>query len=108
MQTFNKNIDVNFKCISVSCRIIKCDLLQTLTNLAVLISDKVIQIKQRTKKNLHLAAVISCNCYCALPLQKCVKKKVSFDIMLPLILETAQKINIHHPLAQTGPAKRGI
>ena len=36
------------------------------------------------------------------------KRRYPFDIMLPLILETAQKIKHTSPsLAQTGPAKRG-
>tara|TARA_B100001057_G_scaffold491019_1_gene580403 strand:- start:925 stop:1167 length:243 start_codon:yes stop_codon:yes gene_type:complete len=38
----------------------------------------------------------------------CQKERIPFDILQPLILETAQKIkNISPSLVQTGPAQRG-
>ena len=85
--------------------------MQTLKNLALSISDKVVELNSEQRKNLHLAAVISCNFSNMLYLfseEICQKEGISFDILQPLILETAQKIKYVSPsLAQTGPAKRG-
>ena len=111
LQTFNKNIDVNFKSIPVCLESSNSDLLQTLKNLAVSISDKVIELNSEQRKNLHLAAVMSCNfsnMLYRLSEELCQKQGIPFDILQPLILETAQKIKNTSPsLAQTGPAQRG-
>ena len=59
---------------------------------------------------LHLAAVFACNfvnhCY-ALSAEVLERHGLPFDVMLPLIDETARKVHELHPLdAQTGPAVR--
>ncbi len=111
LQTFNKNIDVNFKSIPVCVESSNSDLLQTLKILAVSISDKVVELNSEQRKNLHLAAVISCNFSNVLyrfSEEICQKEGIPFDMLQPLILETAQKIKHTTPLqSQTGPAKRG-
>ena len=111
LQTFNKNINVNFKSIPVCVESSNSDLLQILKNLAVSISDKVVELNSEQRKNLHLAAVISCNfsnMLYRLSEEVCQKEGIPFDILQPLILETAQKIKHTSPsLAQTGPARRG-
>ena len=111
LQTFNKNIDVNFKSIPVCVESSTNDLLKTLKILAVSIADKVVELNSEQRKKLHLAAVISCNFSNMLyhfSEEICQKEGIPFDIMLPLILETAQKIKHTTPLqSQTGPAKRG-
>ncbi len=111
LQSFSKNIDINFNSIPVCIESSNSDLLQTLKNLAVSISDKVIELNSEQRKNLHLAAVISCNfsnMLYRLSEELCQKEGISFDILQPLILETAQKIkHISPSMAQTGPAKRG-
>tara|TARA_B100001109_G_scaffold202111_1_gene168939 strand:- start:35 stop:781 length:747 start_codon:yes stop_codon:yes gene_type:complete len=111
LQTFNKNIDVNFKSIPVCVESSNSDLLQTLIELALSISDKVVELNSEQRKNLHLAAVISCNfsnMLYRLSEEICQKESIPFEILQPLILETAQKIKYKSPsLAQTGPAKRG-
>ena len=111
LQTFNKNIDINFKSVPICVESSNSNLLQTLKNLALSISDKVVELNSEQRKNLHLAAVISCNFSNMLYLfseEICQKEGISFDILQPLILETAQKIKYVSPsLAQTGPAKRG-
>ena len=111
LQTFNKNIDINFKSVPVCLESSNSDLLQTLKNLAVSLSDIVIELNSEQRKNLHLAAVISCNfsnMLYRLSEEICQKESIPFEILQPLILETAQKIKYKSPsLAQTGPAKRG-
>jgi len=62
------------------------------------------------RKYLHLAAVFACNftnhCY-ALAADVLEHHGLPFDVMLPLIDETASKVHELHPLdAQTGPAVR--
>ena len=111
LQTFNKNLDINFKSIPVCIESSNSNLLQTLKNLAQSISDKVLELNSEQRKNLHLAAVISCNfsnMLYRLSEEVCQKEGIPFDILHPLILETAQKIKHTTPSnAQTGPAKRG-
>ena len=111
LQTFNKNIDINFKAIPICVESSNSNLLQTLKNLAVSLSNKVIELNSEQRKNLHLAAVISCNfsnLLYRLSEEVCQKEGIPFDILQPLILETAQKIKYKSPsLTQTGPAKRG-
>ena len=62
------------------------------------------------RKYLHLSAVFACNfvnhCYAA-SAEILNKHNIPFDIMLPLIDETARKVHQLSPIdAQTGPAVR--
>lgn len=78
--------------------------------LADSVSQKVYELSTADRKYLHLAAVFACNfanhCY-ALAADVLAKKGLPFDVMLPLIDETARKVHEMHPQdAQTGPAVR--
>ena len=78
--------------------------------LADSISQKVYELSTADRKYLHLAAVFACNfanhCY-TLAADVLAKKGLPFDVMLPLIDETARKVHELHPQdAQTGPAVR--
>ena len=78
--------------------------------LADSVSQKVYELSTADRKYLHLAAVFACNfanhCY-ALAADVLAKKGLPFDVMLPLIDETARKVHEIHPQdAQTGPAVR--
>lgn len=78
--------------------------------LADSVSQKVYELSTADRKYLHLAAVFACNfanhCY-ALAADVLAKKGLPFDVMLPLIDETARKVHGMHPQdAQTGPAVR--
>ena len=78
--------------------------------LADSVSQKVYELSTADRKYLHLAAVFACNfanhCY-ALAADVLAKKGLPFDVMLPLIDETARKVHELHPQdAQTGPAVR--
>ena len=75
------------------------------------ISNKVFYINSDQRQNLHLSAVIASNFsnFCYLIAKKQLESKnIDFELIKPLILETAQKIIHTDPkIAQTGPAKRG-
>lgn len=81
-----------------------------LRQLSESISDHVYELTTEQRKYLHLAAVFACNfanhCY-AMSAEILAHIHLPFDIMLPLIDETARKVHELHPLdAQTGPAVR--
>jgi len=110
LQTFTAGKTVDFKeiplCIETST---KKDLL-LLDTLAKSISDNVYCIDSTQRKALHIAAVFVNNFVNHL-YQKgeeiCKENNVPFDILKPLILETAKKVSELSPLeSQTGPAKR--
>ena len=78
--------------------------------LARSISQRVYELTTEERKYLHLAAVFACNfanhCF-SLSAQILERHGLPFDVMLPLIDETARKVHELHPLdAQTGPAVR--
>lgn len=106
MQTFSKERKVDFAEIPVF--IEGSD--DTIRLLAESISRRVYSLSTEERKYLHLAAVFACNfanhCY-ALSAELLERHGLPFDVMLPLIDETARKVHELHPLeAQTGPAVR--
>ena len=110
MQSFSKERQVDFSNIPVF--IEGCDEQVTALarTLAESISQKVYELSTADRRHLHLAAVFACNfanhCY-ALSAKVLEKHGLPFDVMLPLIDETAQKAHAMHPVeAQTGPAIR--
>ena len=71
---------------------------------------RIVRLSSDRRKYLHLAAVFACNftnhCY-TLAANILEKQGISFDALLPLIAETADKVNRLSPQeAQTGPAVR--
>lgn len=81
--------------------------------LAALISGKVVKCSSADRLKIHLAAVLACNFSNALyalayDLMKAELPGKSFDLLKPLIRQTARKIDKLSPgEAQTGPARRG-
>ncbi|MEO0528914.1 MAG: DUF2520 domain-containing protein, partial [Bacteroidota bacterium] len=111
LQTFSKNRAVNFQNIPICIEAKKKEDLESLRKLARMISDSVYEISSEQRKSIHLAAVFVNNftnhLYHAAS-EICVRNKVPFHILEPLIEETALKIKNLSPLeAQTGPARRG-
>ena len=110
MQTFSKQREVDFSIIP--CFIAANDefALKQIEGLAGQISHRVYQLSSEDRKYLHLSAVFACNfanhCYAAS--QKLLQQHgIPFDVMLPLIDETAAKVHGMTPKeAQTGPAVR--
>ena len=79
-------------------------------NLADSLSRQVYELTTDERRYLHLAAVFACNfanhCY-ALSAKVLEQHGLPFDVMLPLIDETARKAHVMHPRdGQTGPAIR--
>lgn len=111
MQTFSKEREVNFRDIAIflECPDEACRAM--LERLARSLTEKVYWLSSTQRRHLHVAAVFGCNfvnhCYA---LCEDVLKGIGlpFDVMLPLIDETARKVHQLSPRqAQTGPAVRG-
>lgn len=110
MQTFSKTKLLSFK--NIPCFIEGNDnyTLETSRILAESISENVRILSSEARKHLHLAAVFACNfvnhCY-EISSEILAKHNIPFDVMLPLIDETANKVHNMEPCkAQTGPAVR--
>jgi predicted short-subunit dehydrogenase-like oxidoreductase (DUF2520 family) len=110
LQTFTKNKPVDFKTIPI-CLETKSENDYTIVEeVAKSISDAVFAIHTEQRKALHVAAVFVnnfTNHLYQIGEEICHEHQVPFEILKPLILETAQKIMVLSPeKAQTGPAKR--
>ena len=86
----------------------KC--MDKLQALASTISKNTYPLDSEKRRYLHLAAVFACNFtnHCYNLADNILKETgLSFDVMLPLIDETARKVHEMSPyMAQTGPAVR--
>lgn len=110
MQTFSKERLVDFREIPLFVEASDHNAMTMIHQLADTLSQKVYELSSEERKYLHLAAVFACNfanhCY-ALSAEALAHVHLPFDVMLPLIDETARKVHELHPLdAQTGPAVR--
>ena len=111
MQTFSKTKDVNFENIPVFIESNSIETEDAIRRLAYKISKRVITLSSAERKYLHLSAVWACNftnyCY-SVASDLLTQHGIPFDVMLPLIDETTDKIHKISPKeAQTGPAVRG-
>jgi predicted short-subunit dehydrogenase-like oxidoreductase (DUF2520 family) len=110
LQTLSKNKEVNFKEVPLCIEAQNESDLKLLNQVANSISDKVFEINSEQRKSLHVAAVFVSNFVnhlYKLGNDICTEHNVPFEILKPLILETAKKVQILSPNdAQTGPAKR--
>jgi predicted short-subunit dehydrogenase-like oxidoreductase (DUF2520 family) len=111
LQTISKDREIDFKEIPICIEANSMENLQKLRILAENLSNKVVEINSDQRKILHLAAVFASNFpnYLYSVAEQILKeKKLDFELLLPLILETANKVQSIYPLeAQTGPAFRG-
>ncbi|ESU26689.1 hypothetical protein FLJC2902T_26640 [Flavobacterium limnosediminis JC2902] len=110
LQTFSKSKAIDFKAVPICLETENEWDYSILETLGKAISDKVFKISSEQRQSLHVAAVFSCNFVnhlYQLGKEICDENQVPFEILLPLIQETADKIKTLSPLeAQTGPAKR--
>ena len=107
MQTFSMDREVDFR--EIPLFIEGAD--PRIRAVAESLSAHVYELSTADRKYLHLAAVFACNfanhCY-TLAADVLARKGLPFDVMLPLVDETARKVHELHPTeAQTGPAVRG-
>ena len=111
LQTLSKTKEINFKEVPLCIEAESNSDLQLLHEVASAISNNVYEIDSNQRKSLHIAAVFVnnfANHLFQIGNDICNENGVSFEILKPLILETANKINSLSPKeAQTGPAKRG-
>ncbi len=110
LQTFSKKIPVDLTTVPICVEANSINNLALLINLAEVISEKVYEVNSEQRKSLHLSAVFACNFsnyMYQIANDLCNQNHVNFDILKPLIIETANKIINQSPLeVQTGPAKR--
>ena len=110
LQTFSKTREVNFNTVPLCIEGATEQITSQLNVLAYTITQNVYRINSAERKTLHLAAVFACNFpnyLYYLSQQLLADQKLSFDLLRPLILETAEKVQEHLPASvQTGPAVR--
>ena len=110
LQTFTANRKVDFKEIPICIEAENKADYELLIELGSAISAKVIQLDSVQRKALHLAAVFASNFtnhMYHIAQEICIQNDAPFELLLPLINETATKIQDLSPFdAQTGPARR--
>ncbi len=110
LQTFSKSKPINFKNIPICLEAENEIDYKILTEVAQTISNSVFNISSEQRKSLHISAVFVSNFVNHLykiGFDICKENKVPFEIIKPLIQETAQKVMTLSPTeAQTGPAIR--
>lgn len=110
LQTFSKQRQVDWGEIPFFIEASGSEESLLLKYIAATLSEKIYEIDSEQRRSLHLAAVFACNFTNHLyTLASDVVKKyqLPFDVLLPLIDETARKVHELLPeQAQTGPAVR--
>ncbi len=110
LQSFSKNIELDFNNVPVAIETEFDKDSIVLNELASSISNYVYHLNSIQREKLHIAAVFAnnfSNHMFSLAKNICDENNFSFDILKPLILETANKLNYLDPKeAQTGPATR--
>jgi predicted short-subunit dehydrogenase-like oxidoreductase (DUF2520 family) len=110
LQTFSKDAELNFSEVPICIEVTEKENLQLLKNLAEGTSSKWYKINTEQRQTLHVSAVYVNNLVNQLyriAHEISDAKSINFDILKPLILETAKKVQDISPyMAQTGPAKR--
>ena len=110
LQTFSKEATVNFKDVPICIETAEKNDFKILRRLAEGIESKNFKVNSDQRSSLHLAAVFVnnfTNQLYRIAHEITESTGTEFDILKPLILETANKIqNLSPYSAQTGPAKR--
>ncbi|MBV8390863.1 MAG: DUF2520 domain-containing protein [Mucilaginibacter sp.] len=110
LQTFSKTRELNFNTVPLCIEGTDERITSIINELAYTISQNVYKVNSDQRKTLHLAAVFANNFpnYLYYVSQQLLgEKQLPFDLLRPLILETAEKVQEHLPAdVQTGPAVR--
>lgn len=110
LQSFTKNKTVNFTEIPICLEAQNAQDYSLLEKIAATISAKIFNVNSVQRKSLHVSAVFVnnfVNHLYQIAYDICKDHTVDFEILKPLILETANKVMEISPMvAQTGPAKR--
>lgn len=111
LQSFTKKRDLDFKEIPLCIEASTPAVLKEVRELAEALALKVKEIDSEKRKHLHLAAVFAnnfTNHLYGIAGKILEKEGLDFDMLRPLIFETAHKVMLITPEnAQTGPARRG-
>lgn len=111
MQTFSKASRIDWSQVPLFIEGSSAPVLESIRELALTISPDVTPLSSEGRKKLHLAAVFTCNFsnhMYAIAERLLATEGVPFSVMLPLVRETARKVETLSPQdAQTGPAIRG-
>ncbi|APY09469.1 hypothetical protein BWZ20_14665 [Winogradskyella sp. J14-2] len=110
LQTFSKDAELDFNEIPICIEVTEKTNLQFMKDLAEALGCKSYKINTEQRQTLHLSAVFInnfTNQLYRIAHEISDAKSINFDILKPLILETARKVQDMSPyMAQTGPAKR--
>jgi predicted short-subunit dehydrogenase-like oxidoreductase (DUF2520 family) len=110
LQTFSKTKELNFWEVPMCIEGADEAITKTLEELARTISNNVYRVSSAQRNVLHLSAVFACNFtnhLYAVAQDLLAESNMNFDMLRPLIMETADKIKQHSPASvQTGPAVR--
>lgn len=110
LQTFSKEKNVSFEDIPICVESNSESNQWKLMKLGEEISQNVKAVNSEQRKVLHVAAVFACNFtnyFYSIAEELMLDHDLPFELLLPLIKETADKLNYHLPHeGQTGPARR--
>lgn len=110
LQTFSKDVEMDFSQIPICIEALEKSDLKLLKSLALAIGSESHKVNTNQRRSLHLAAVFVNNFTNQLyrvAHEITEAQGVEFDILKPLLLETAKKVQSISPyMAQTGPARR--
>ncbi len=110
LQTFSKVRELDFKSVPLCIESTGKNSMQVLLDLGRTISNNVQIINSDQRKILHLSAAFACNFpnyLFGIAADLLQQQQLNFDLLKPLILEMALKVQEHLPqTVQTGPAIR--
>lgn len=110
LQTFSKDAELDFSEVPICIEVTEKENLQLMKDLAEALGCKPYKITTEQRQTLHLSAVFInnfTNQLYRIAHEISDAKSINFDILKPLIMETARKVQDMSPyMAQTGPAKR--
>jgi predicted short-subunit dehydrogenase-like oxidoreductase (DUF2520 family) len=110
LQTLTSGKETDYRQVSIFIEGNTSENATRLKRFASLISDRVTVTDSMTRQEIHLAAVIASNLTNQLYFIAAAildRHNISFDVLAPLILATAEKASQKHPFkSQTGPAVR--
>ena len=111
MQTFSRTSVVDWESVPLFIEGSSDQVTGTVRELALTVSPDVAVLSSEGRRKLHVAAVFACNFsnhMYAIADKLLADEGVPFRVMLPLVRETARKVETIPPRdAQTGPAVRG-
>lgn len=110
LQTFSRDVAIDFSSVPLCLEASDAGTLALLEDLASKLSKHVSHVSTVQRRKLHLAAVFACNFVNHMYAQAAEileDNNLPFELLRPLIHETARKVMLSDPgSVQTGPARR--